>query len=261
VIESGVRGTLTALAPTAILPVDRPTSTQVPTLPPSTQAPASTPTQLPADQTTLLVAPPTASQPAPAPTDTLSPVSADTGELIFQDTFDTSGPWAVGETEDSNVSVSGGVLLFTHKTPGSFSFRLVGKQSQDFHAEVTTALAKQCASGDRYGLMFRVLDPSNYYAFVIECDGQYRFLRYVSGAATPIVDWTATPAIERGAQSINTLAVTARGDTFEFSVNGTLLSTASDGIFASGRFGLLVGANATKDFTVVFDNLTVNKMP
>jgi hypothetical protein len=259
-IAFGVQSTLTALAPTAFLPPDRPTSTPVAILLPTTDVQAAAETAAPTGAATQLLAMTETSAP-PAPTASPTPEVAAIGELILEETFDAPGLWAVGDAGDSSVSVSGGVMAYTQKTPGSFSFRLIGKQGDDFHAEVNTALANRCASGDRYGLMFRVQDASNYYAFVIDCDGQYRFLRYVSGAATPLLDWTATPVIERGTQSANTLAVTARGEMFEFAINGSRLATASDGLFAGGRFGLLVGANATRDFTVVFDNLTVNEMP
>jgi hypothetical protein len=261
VIDVGVRGTLTALAPTPVLAVDRPTSTQVATLLPPTAIAESVLTAGPTGEATLLLAMTSTGEPPPGPTDSPTPEAFTMGELIFEETFDAAGLWAVGDAGDSNVSVSGGVMSYTQKTPGSFSLRIIGKQGEDFHAEVNTALANRCASGDRYGLMFRVQDPNNYYAFVIDCDGQYRFLRYVSGAATPVLDWTATPAIERGTRSANTLAVTAQGETFQFAINGSPLATASDGVFAGGRFGLLVGANVTQDFTVVFDNLIVNKMP
>jgi len=195
----------------------------------------------------------------PPPTDT--PVAGTVGELIFEDTFDNPGPWAAGDFTDNSVSVSGGVMSFTQKTPGAFSFRVIGRQGADFYAEVTGALAKNCGSGDFYGLMFRIQDASNYYAFQIDCDGRYRFARYVGGAKTAIVDWTGTSAINRGAQANNTLAVTARGNTFQFAVNGTPLATADDTAFASGRFGLMVGSNVTKNFTVLFDNLRANKVP
>jgi hypothetical protein len=167
----------------------------------------------------------------------------------------------VGETDSSNVAVSGGVMTFTQKIGGSFSIRIIGKQGRDFYAQVNTTLADRCASGDRYGLMFRVQDLSNYYAFQIDCDGRYRLMRYVADASTPIIDWTPSVAIQRGAQAANTLAVTAQGDSFLLTINATPLITATDGAFAEGRFGLMVGANFTKNFAVVFDNLQANKVP
>lgn len=250
VIATGVSGTLTALVPTAVLPLDRLTSTPVPTL----ASPTATPL-------------PTEAPPTPAPTATEgspptgTPAAGAVGELIFEDTFDNPGPWAVGDTAESTVAVSGGVMSFSQKSPGSFSFRIIGRQGGDFHAEVTGALAQNCGSGDGYGLMFRIQDPSNYYLFQIDCDGRYRFARYGGGAVTSILNWAAAAEINRGAQSINTLGVTARGNAFEFAINGAAVAAAGDTAFASGRFGVMVYANVTKNFTVLFDNLRATQLP
>ena len=274
IIASGVSGTLTALAPTSALPIDRPTSTPVPTLPPTHLQPSATPgseaapateaasaTETTPGEGTATVTIAATETPSPVPTETPALDHSAIGELIFEDPFDSSGLWTLGETENSSVAIGGGVMTFTQKTPGTFSFRILGRQGGDFHAEIDGALAKNCGSGDRYGLMFRAQDLSNYYVFQIDCDGRYRFARYVEGAVTAIVDWTPSPAIDRGAQSANTLAVTAKGEAYAFAINGTPVATANDGIFESGRFGVTVGANVTKDFTVVFDNLKVNKAP
>jgi len=256
-IATGVSRTLTAMVPTSVLPPDRLTSTAVPTLalptvtPPPTEPPALEPTLVPTDAPTE----------NPVVTSTATLPAAVVGELIFADTFDSAGAWAPGDFADNAVTVSGGVLSFTQKTPGAFSFRIIGRQGSDFHAEVQAALANNCGSGDRYGLMFRTQDPNSYYAFQIDCEGRYRFVRYVSGAGAAIIDWTPTPAIERGAQSANTLGVTAVGGAFTFAINGTPASTAGDTSFAKGGFGLMVGSNVTKNFTVIFDDLRVSKVP
>ncbi len=263
VIEAGVGGTLTALVPTSVLPADRATSTAVPTLPPPTATAAEDiqPTREPtANGETSTEPPPTVEATAAAPTETPVPTAPAVGELIYEDTFDAPGLWSVGDAGDSSVDISGGEMAFTQKTPGSFSLRILGKQGNDFHLEVETALANKCTSGDRYGLLFRAQDPANYYVFQIDCDGRYRLARYVSAAGTPLIDWTDTPAIQRGSQAANTLAVTAQGSSFSLAINGEPLATASDSVFAGGRFGLTVGANITKNFTVIFDNLRVSKV-
>jgi hypothetical protein len=167
----------------------------------------------------------------------------------------------LGETDDSNLTVTGGVMTFTQKKAGSFSFRITGKQGDNFHAEVSATLADRCNSGDRYGLMFRVQDPSNYYLFQVDCDARYRFIRYVADASTVLVDWTESEVIDDGAQASNKLGVTAQDGTFLLTINDQPLITAGDNTFSSGRFGLMVGSNATANFAVVFDDLKANKLP
>jgi len=246
-IEVGVAGTLTALAPTPVLPADRPTSTPVPTVLPATTPPEPSPTLEPTS--------------TEGPTPTATPVAITLGELIFEDTFSAPGGWAVGDTPDSSVAVNGGALTYTQKAPGSFSFRVVGRQGGDFSAEISAALADNCGSGDKFGLIFRLQDAGNYYSFQIDCDGRYRFVRYGGGTASPVIDWTATQAIERGARAANKLSVTAKGSDFIFAVNDTQVATAADTAYASGRFGLWVGANVSKNFTVVFDDFKAYQLP
>jgi len=262
VIDNGVSGTLTALAPTDVLPADRATSTAVPTLaPPTLAATAPEATAVELAQTASATEATAEAGATAGPTEAPSQGTAAIGDLIFEDTFDSAGPWTVGETDQSNVAISGGVMTFTQKTPGSFAVRLIGKQGDNFYVEVTATLLNNCTSGDRFGLMFRVQDPSNYYALQVNCEGNYRLMRYVADASTPIVDWTPSPAIQRGKQASNTLAVTARGSSLLLAINDTPLTTINDETFTSGRFGLLVGANASKNFAVVFDDLKAYKVP
>jgi len=247
VIQSGVSGTLTALAPTPVLEADRPTSTPVPTvLPPTlTLVPSDTPVPTPTIG------------PSPTPT----PFSAGLGELIFEDTFNAPGGWALGDAADTNVAINGSILFYTQKNPQTFSFRVVGKAGGDFYAEVNTALASDCRSGDRFGLMFRVQDANNYYAHQIDCDGRYRLTRYASGAANPLVDWTQSEAIKRGAKANNKLGVIAKGSSLTVLVNDVQVATADDPAYANGRFGLWMGTNVTANFTVAFDDLRAYQLP
>lgn len=261
VIDSGVAATLTALVPTSLLPAGRPTSTPVPLIMPAVSPDTPVAADTPAPENTA----------APAATDAQTatfaalPVNTaaanTTGALIFEDLFDTAGPWAVGDTADSNIAVSGGALTYIQKTPGTFSYRIIGRQGSDFRAEVSTALPKGCGSGDKFGLMFRILDANNYYVIQVDCEGRYRLMRLVGGAGTALIDWSQSTAIKRGVNAANTLRVETKGNSMTMFINGERLDTASDSIFAKGRFGLWVGSNVTKNFTVVFDELRVYQNP
>ena len=261
VIDSGVAATLTALVPTSLLPAGRSTSTPVPLIMPAVSPDTPAPAHTPAPENTAAPAA-TAAQTAAVATLPVSTAAANTtGALIFEDLFDSAGPWAVGDTADSNVAVSGGALTYIQKTPGTFSYRIIGRQGNDFRAEVNTALPKGCGSGDKLGLMFRILDASNYYVFQIDCDGRYRLMRFVGGAGTALIDWSPSFAIKRGVNAANTLQAETKGNSLTVFVNGERLGTATDSIFANGRFGLWVGSNVTKNFTVVFDELRAYQIP
>ncbi len=255
VIDSGVAATLTALVPTSLLPAGRPTSTPVPLIMPAVSPDTPVAADTPTSENT---AAPTATV-AALPVNTAA--ANTTGALIFEDLFDTAGPWAVGDTADSNIAVSGGALTYIQKTPGTFSYRIIGRQGGDFRAEVSTALPTGCGSGDKFGLMFRILDANNYYVIQVDCEGRYRLMRLVGGAGTALIDWSQSTAIKRGVNAANTLRVETKGSSLTVFINGERLGTASDSIFASGRFGLWVGSNVTKNFTAVFDDLRVYQNP
>ncbi|MBI5293325.1 MAG: hypothetical protein HY872_15730 [Chloroflexi bacterium] len=265
VIETGVSATLTAMAPTSVLPAGRATSTPAPIVQPPTATPAASlaPTTDPQPSATEAATPaPAATQGAigsPAPT--TAPGLPALGAPIFADPFDVPGPWAVGDTDDSTVTVSGGVLTYIQKAPGSFSFRIIGRQGADYFTQVTTTLPRGCGAGDKFGLMFRVQDTDNYYVYMIDCDGRYRLARYGSGASTSVVDWTRSSAIKRGRNAVNKLAVLAKGNDLALYVNDTPLTTATESVYADGRFGLWVGSNVTNNLTVAFDDLEVYSLP
>ena len=145
--------------PTSVLAADRPTSTPVATVIPTTAAP-----------------PTTTPTPVIEPTPTVDPSELVLGDLIFAETFEQAGPWAVGETDANVVTVSDDVLTFTQKNIDTFAFRISGRQADDFYAHISTRAAGPCRTNDRYGLIFRLQDGVNYYLFLVNCERQFRFI-------------------------------------------------------------------------------------
>jgi hypothetical protein len=228
----------------------KPAATTVPpTTAPNIATPAVAATTAPAAVTATTAATATL-KPTDAPTPTASPapVAIKVGDLIFEDKFESQGPWSVGDAADSSVTVTGGTLTYIQKNPGSFSVRIISRLADDFYAEVGVTPPNNCGTLDKYGFVFRAQDVASYYVFQIDCDGRYRLLRFGVTAANPIIDWTVSTAIVRGNRAFNTLGVQAKG-------------TATDSAYLSGRFGLWVGANVTRDLTMKFTGLKAYKLP
>jgi hypothetical protein len=183
------------------------------------------------------------------------------GELIFEEKFEAQGPWSIGDVEDSTVSVAGGTLTYIQKNPGSYSIRIISRQGDDFYAEVGATPPANCGTLDKYGLIFRAQDVSNYYVFQLDCDGRYRVLRFGGTAANPLVDWTTSSAILRGSKAFNVIALQAKGNTFTLYINQTKVGTVTDSAYTTGSFGLWVGSNITRDFTVKFTAMKAYKLP
>lgn len=245
VVAQAVAGTLTAAAPpTSVLPAGRSTSTLVPTVI-ATLPPLPTPTPTP-----VVEDPPTP-----------DPGVLVLGDLIYAEEFDTPGPWSVGETEANIVSVDRGVLSFTQKTPGTFAFRITGRQANDFYAQLSTQVVGPCRTGDRYGLIYRLQDGNNYYLFLLNCAQQYRVVRVTNGALEPLNDWTPNGTIRPDSSAVNAIGVRARGAQVDFFINEEHAFGTSDSAFGGGRFGVWVGAGATTNFTVEFDDLELYSLP
>lgn len=257
VIQAAVQGTLTAQAPTSVLPADRPTSTLVPTvLVPTTAAP--TPTEAPTPTDT----PNPEATPTEEPTATPEQqITLERGEPIYEEPFDSAGPWAVGETERDNVQVTAGVMQFTQKNPGTFGFRITGRQAEDFYVEVAAAVQGRCRTGDKYGLVYRLQDSANYYVFLVDCDRQFRVLRVTAGVLDSLNEWTRETAIDGGTNAANLLGVRGQGARFDFFVNDEHIFTVDDDHFGGGRFGMWVGSGATTNFTVQFDDFSIYALP
>lgn len=278
VIEVGVAATLTALAPTPVVPLDRPTSTPVPVIMPASETPLTKPTTplptlaptvpsvAPTQNVSATTAAPTSTPApsatsAPTATSTEAPTAIKVGALIFEETFEAQGLWAIGDAGDSIVNIAGGILTYTQKSPGSYSVRIIGRQGDDFYAEVGATPPSNCGTLDKYGLIFRAQDVANYYVFQLDCEGRYRLLRFGGTAANPLIDWTASSAITRGSRAFNVLGVQTKGPTMTLFVNQTKLDTATDSAYSTGRFGLWLGSNITRDFAVKFNGMRAYKLP
>jgi hypothetical protein len=223
--------------------------TSIPSVTPDVSAAAATET-------------PTASataQPSATPTDTPAasgspPVPV--RNVIFEDDFSEPGQWEVGEDDLQRIAVADGQLSLALKVSDRFSILFnTRRRARDFFASVTGATAA-CLFRDRYGLLFRVLDASNYYQFDVDCDGRYRLAKLVGGTLAPLRDWTPHPAIRPGG-AVNELGVRAAGNTLEVFVNGQSLSSVNDSTYTEGAFGLYAGSGLSSAYTATFDNLRV----
>lgn len=247
IVADAAGATLTAQVPTSRVDADRPTSTSIPTLLPATATPG--PTETPFQEVTPDASPTLAITP--------TPTLVSGGEILFEDPFDLPRDWATGEDADALVALEPGTLRFVQKQTPRFSLRITGREGDNFFTTLAAQTPGACRQGDRYGLMFRVGDPQNYYLFVIDCAQRHRAGKVVDGTFTFFYDWTLDEAIVGGNDATNELGIVANGPSLRFVVNGTQVATVEDTSFTTGRFGLWVGAETTANFTVLFDQWTI----
>jgi hypothetical protein len=130
---------------------------------------------------------------------------------------------------------------------------------EDVADAVATVTVKQI-SGDLiegFGIIFRHPGTGNYYAFLIDGNGKWAFIKAVNGQdPTRIVDFTANAAIKSGLNAANTLKVKAVGTTYTFFVNGAQVGQSSDSSYtAKGSWGL----SGQDGHEVVYSNFLMTK--
>lgn len=176
--------------------------------------------------------------------------------LPWEEDFSTPGNWKLESDATAQVTVQDGVLSISVMSPNQLAWAEAGKELKDFHLTVE---ATQVAgpNDNEYGVLVRMQDRHNFYAFSISGDGYFLVSRFVDGVRQPMgTDWSPSDAILRGAKT-NILEVIARGSRFTFIVNGQQLAQVEDDRFSHGDIGLYAGSFYEGGVEVSFDNLRV----
>ncbi len=205
------------------------------------------------------------------------------GQLLYASTFDAyNEEWTQFEGQMASQMVDGS-LVISINAPQDGAFSVLNHDFSDFDVR---ADAKRLAASDEYneiGLLFRYLDPKNYYIFKIRGDGAYRVERVKDGAIQVLSEWHVSPLVLTGLNTVNQLRVVGRDGAFQFFVNSQQVTLCPSGpqkqkstwngeqcmsnnkktsllllddTFDYGKIGLGVFANAP-GIQVAFDNVLV----
>jgi hypothetical protein len=260
-------------------------STATPGSPPATAtsgAPVMTPTAVVPTTTTVAptatAVPPTSTAGVPTPT-SQPPVTAEptvlatpdpnqgVGDVIFSDPMDGSSGWHWTFADDAaSFGLDGGVLTATMTTSQAwwrYSLGPDGLSAGDQQARVI-ARPVACAGDDEYGLIFRGADRDaggyDLYVFKLRCSGAARFDALLGSETIPLVDWTASDAIQAGASAENALTVWMNAGEFRFFVNDQYLFSAHDDRLAAGYYGFYLYDRSAGGLTVNFDDLVTRQV-
>ena len=214
-------------------------------------------------------------------------VPANAGELIFVSTFDDNDDdWIQDQSLDQSVEIINGVMQISlNSVQGAFTTTETYFDNFDISVETRVTVGEfDERSADGYGLIFRLVDQSNFYAFYINNDGAYRIIRVIDNFSQNLSTWLETDAINNDLGSINVLRVVGYDDHFQFYVNGELMelcipddpsaistfvngeclrgsmqTTLTDASLRSGRLGLIVDLVSAVEtgLSIDFDNVVV----
>jgi hypothetical protein len=188
----------------------------------------------------------------------LMPTSTPVGEhagytLVIDDTFEngtTPGPWYQGQDSTYiNQVVEGAYQIrLTNLVQRDFGLSwgsLEGQRFENYIIEARVRLVEDNVADARYGIWFDYQDDYNFIYFGVSNTGEYRVAVVVRNSnRVEVQDWTAHPAILKGAAT-NTLTIEAySGGNYTLSVNGEQLLTFKDQTFNGGSIAFFCYAES-----------------
>ncbi len=252
--------------PTPLLPtiIPSPTPGGIET---ATSAPTATVLVVPTDTPSATAT----TAPTGQPTSTYVPPASDPttklGSADWSDIMDNSDYWPTGADQFTDIAFSGGAMQLTGLSTTD-GWRMTFPEETNFYLEAIFQV-KDCSGNDRYGVIARVPQlnsPDRGYIFGFTCDGRYSLRRWnasigAKGEMVNLVEWKASTAVNAGPSQTNRMGLMAIGDRLVLYANGQQLTEVRDSTFASGYFGVFVGARETNNFTVRVDQVRVWENP
>ncbi len=233
-----------------------------------TLVPSSLP---PVDSTLTASVTPTIIWFPPTETPTLTPIPAtltptleqksNLGEVLLEDDFTRPAVWLLGRFDGGSIALGLNEISLAISAPEAelASFRQEPTLS-NFYYEVT-ASPNLCVGRDAYGLVVRAGSTTDFYAFLLSCDGMLRMERNKVSESIPLQDWIpvagqVTPDIGGTPK----LGVWAYGGEMRFFINDVYQFTVVDPVFKRGLIGFYARSAGTSAVTVNFSHLVVREI-
>ena len=145
--------------------------------------------------------------------------------------------------------------MFSKGTPYWSSWYTTYPEVKDAYFE-TTITRPNCSGEDRFGLVIRWDEAQQFYYMGVTCDGKWGFSFYTKdNQIVNIVDYQSSDAF-KPANEANRIGILAKGNKFDFYINGTKVGSATDDRLPdAGTFGFLSMSAGTINFKTSVDKL------
>lgn len=177
------------------------------------------------------------------------------GEATFVEEFDSGDYWDF-ESNYLFSKIINGQLEFTSKgTPWWSSWYTTEPEFKNGYFE-TTFNMPNCQGQDRFGLVIRWGNSSNFYYMGLTCDGSWGFTLYTAANETiDLLAYQKSNALNPAGET-NQIGILAKDNAFEFYINRQKVGSTSDSsIEEGGNFGFLTMASGTQNFKTLIDRL------
>jgi len=194
--------------------------------------------------------------------DLLAATPQPAGTVLFSDAFESdSGAWKTTLQDDgSMIGLQAGGLRFVLNTPQQDFFSVLKDDYADLTIDVDM-LKMNGPDDNLMGVVCRLQDLENYYAFLITSDAYYGIARVVDGQYILLNNTYMENNIDIIQQGIdsNHVRVGCVQNALWLEVNGVMLAAAYDDTFTDGRAGLMAGSASVAGVDVLFDNFTITQ--
>ncbi len=180
------------------------------------------------------------------------------GKVLFQDNFtDSNSGWNRVTEANGETNYADGVYRILVNVPDMDIWARPNLNFNDVRIEVDS-LKVGGDRNNRYGVICRLSNGNNFYAFMISSDGYYGIGK-VKGDSYQLIGMDAlqpSEAINQGSVANHIRADCAK-DRLALYVNGKKLAEVQDTEFASGDVGLIAGTYTTAGTDIRFSNFRV----
>jgi hypothetical protein len=147
--------------------------------------------------------------------------SAEDRVLLDEDFSSNVHGWVIAKDPVRNVALDKHRLIVESLTE-KVEIRTIQHPAPTDDWMIETSLAFTKARGERAGagLVLGQKDLSNTIAFEIDASGNFSFWTEANGVWANVTEWTQTPALHKGLNASNTLAVRKIGGQFFLDING-----------------------------------------
>jgi hypothetical protein len=187
------------------------------------------------------------------PKETVEPL-----KIRFWDDFsDPESGWNRVTVPEGETNYADGMYRIWIDKPNMDVWAKAGQNFGDARLEVD-AIKVGGERNNRFGIICRAVDDSDFYAFFISSDGYYSIgkIKGVQFELIGMQEMQFSRAIKTGS-AINHLRADCIGSSLTFYVNGQQLAQVEDTEFSSGDVGLIAGTYETPGIDIRFDDFVV----
>lgn len=185
-------------------------------------------------------------------------IEAPPGSILFREDFSSEkNGWKTWIEDGSYVKYEGEGLHFFVGKPNYDFWSRPGYRFSDVIIEVE-AIKIDGPDNNAYGVICRMVDEKNYYAFIISSDGYAGILKVKDGVYQLLNNETldySTSIVQ--SEAMNKITAGCVGNQLTMKINSEDVFSLSDPDFTLGDVGLMAGSYGEPGTNIFFDNLIV----